>query len=155
MALRGPEAAHNMRFVWQQTGSRFDIEMSGPLGIGKVRMVGRNGELESVSRGGDPVDHTEARAALLREVGWGMPLADLQYWLRGLTAPLPAPTKEQRQDNHLIAAKQDGWTLTWKDHQLRNIGNGTYVLPSTLELTRDNYRARLRILNWSSGDKSS
>lgn len=155
MALRGPDQGHNLSFTWIQKGADFTLDLSGPFGMGKLKIMGSKGVLHTMTRGDDIIDHTEARLLLLQETGWDMPLALLPHWFRGLPAPAYASTDERYASDKLQALGQNNWQIQWGDYRPRSLAFGAYLLPHSLTMTRDEYRARFKILQWRPPPASS
>ena len=58
-------------------------------------------------------EHVSARtpeALLQKEMGWSIPVRNMFYWMRGMSAPGP---KHERFDKygHLVALAQQGWGM--------------------------------------------
>lgn len=133
-------------FDWRQNKQDYTLHLFGPLGQGSTRLK-RKGEtvtLESAKTGRQTAQSAEH--LMLANLGWQVPVSNMQYWIRGLVAPSPPPTATQTNDSaHLAKLRQEGWQV---DYQRYETFNGWH-LPTKLIAERDDIRIRLIIKQWS------
>lgn len=108
VAVRKGDDAWNIHLDWQQRGDEYRIQLNGPFGAGKVRLIGNADGVELR----DSDNHTfyaDKPGLLLEErTGVSMPVEGLRYWILGLSTPQQkqAPTLDDQgrlaflEDNH-------------------------------------------------------
>src|SRR5512144_217817 len=74
-------------FTWEQAGPQTQLRLRGPLGAGGLDIATDGATLRVQDAAGHAVDGDAARAALERQLGVALPLAELRYWLLGVPAP--------------------------------------------------------------------
>jgi outer membrane lipoprotein LolB len=99
-------------------------------------------------------DQTQYRAARVealtrRALGWELPMARLQYWVRGVPAPaippeVPADIRERDTAGRIRQLAQDGWRISYEHYPpTQNEG-----LPRRLDLAGATQTMRLVIDTW-------
>jgi len=80
-----------------------------------------------------------------RALGWDLPLAQLQYWVRGETAPdVAADAVERDAQGRLIRLEQAGWSVRYAYAPATAQG----TLPRRLDLEQSGQRIRMIIDDW-------
>ncbi len=77
-----PESVQG-KFLWQQSATRTDIELSSPLGqtLARITLLPDSAILE---QSGQPTAEATDASALTKSVlGWPLPVEGLRYWLQG------------------------------------------------------------------------
>ena len=105
---------HAGRFVWRQTGDRYDILLWGPFGQGSTRLRGHSAHVEITGGGASPLSgHPDA--VMRQHLGWHLPLAMLPWWLTG--QPMPdggVADAETDSGGRLVAFRQFGWQVRYE-----------------------------------------
>lgn len=150
---------------WRQQAESFDIQGSGPLGIGGFKVQGTPQQITLTTAEGTLVSNNPA-ADMQRQLGWRLPLAAIPYWVKGL--PWPEPNSIQHTSGNgsyaapVVAASamqldtygrlqqltQANWTIQYLDYSHQaTLG---FDLPSMLLIEDPNqqYRIKLLIENW-------
>lgn len=95
-------------------------------------------------------DQTQYRGASVealtkRGLGWALPVARLQYWLRGEAAPdTPAEITARDSDGRARQLAQDGWRVSYEYYPAAENGG----LPRRMELAGEGQTLRLVIDTW-------
>lgn len=157
------------RFLWQQQGDAFDIELWGPLGQGRVRLTGRDGSMALVEGDGTVIDSGTPDAVMRRHLGFSLPMAVLPAWVRG--APAAGHRVSGRVvdgDGRLTAFRQLGWTVALERFGAVEGGDvpvsagagpaatpastptatPATLLPHRITASRGDYRVRLAVSDW-------
>ena len=130
---------------WQHGPGRDEIWLLTPIGQTLAHIVN---EPDGATLTG--ADQQQYRAisvdSLTRQaLGWELPLARLQYWVRGEIAPGSAPGAVERDANQrLIRLEQHGWRIVFANYPLEEHEG----LPRRLDLARDDHEIRLVIDAW-------
>lgn len=135
----------NAAFDWQQRHSNYVIHLYGPFGQGAtwLRRTSKGVTLENAEIG----MRRAANAEQLMEdtFGWQVPVSDLQYWIRGLTAPQPDPSAIETDEHGLISTlEQQGWQVNYDRYQEHD----GWILPAKLTATRDAITVTIVIKQW-------
>lgn len=116
LALRNADEGFQGSIQWVRERDRHRIDLTGPLGGGRVRLTqDRNGaELRDAN---DKIYRDSSVQQLLaRTTGWDVPLEGLNYWVLGLPAP-EAVTKNELDDwGRLKTLEQRGWEIRFLDY---------------------------------------
>lgn len=131
---------------WQQTGEEMVLNFHGPLGAGAFRVTGTPGALVLESGDGETYLFDDPEGALSAQLGWGVPLDALRFWIVGL----PHPGNEFRQlfgdDGRLVALEQLGWLVEYQRYQDAE----GWQMPRKMSLVKEpDLRVRLVISRWS------
>jgi outer membrane lipoprotein LolB len=135
----------NANLRWTQDGTRSQLSLEGPLGVGGAQVTASGEELSLVTARGEHVDNAEAHAALEARLGFDPPLAALRYWVLGVPDPAqPATEALDQTQQRLAGLTQQGWRVDYQSY----VAAGGEALPARLTLQRDNVRVRLLVDNW-------
>lgn len=134
---------------WTQDGDRFQATVSGPLGIGTVRLEGDGRRVELTDKDGNRTVLDDAERDLYRRYGWTIPVQSLRYWALGIPDPaLPAET-ELGGDGQLERMVQGGWRV-----DITRYGEGGgQPMPTRLKAASDQTSVKLAIHTWSFFDQ--
>ena len=151
IALQMDDEAWQLNIRWQRLPEQQQIDLSGPFGMGAVRMlIDTNGaQLRDASQIEYRADN--AQELLWQTTGWLLPLDNLSWWLRGL--PVPGKQQQMKLDGlgRLGSLTQDGWQITVLEYEEQQ----GMLLPHLIELHNVNgdthgksMRLRLVISQW-------
>ena len=87
MGIRSGDEAHGVVVEWIQSGSNYEIDLYGPLGVGSASIAGRPGWVTMQVSSNRMMVGRDPEALVEQEFGWKLPLSNLVYWVRGLPAP--------------------------------------------------------------------
>jgi outer membrane lipoprotein LolB len=131
-------------FQWTQSQKDYAIFLHGPFGQGGtwLRKDKQGVSLES-SKGKKRASTPEA--LMQKELGWQVPVSNMQFWMRGLAAKKPKPKHMLRDhNNNLSQLIQQGWQV---DYQNFASFNG-YWLPTKLTAKRGQITIKMVIKDW-------
>jgi outer membrane lipoprotein LolB len=134
---------------WVQAGDDFEATVSGPLGIGTVRLEGDGRSVQLTDKDGERIVLEDAERDLYLRYGWTIPVRSLRYWALGIPDPaLPAETL-LGDDGQLERLVQGGWQV-----EITRYGDGGgQRMPTRLRAASDQTRVKLSIHNWSFFDQ--
>jgi outer membrane lipoprotein LolB len=148
VGFRQGEAGGQAKFLWQQTGNDFSLQLMNPFGGEEAHLSFVQGQY-SLKLPKEPLQYSDSIESLFKEqLGWPAPIAHLSYWMRGI--PLPKmPYKISSDTEGARVLTQDHWTITYTAIEPLN----GLPLPKAMILERPSSSdgtARLRmILHWS------
>src|SRR5690606_34827462 len=98
-----------------------------------------------VQEGEEPL-HASTPEDLIREqLGYDLPVANLNYWIKGIPAPGIPAQPEFNANNQLSVLQQSGW-------QIEYLGYTQYAveaLPTTIRMQKPPLRLDFVRLNWT------
>ena len=146
IAVAAAQEGFSARLRWEQKGTRSQLALDGPLGVGGVRITADGSSLNVMNSRGQQLDSDAARDEMTAKLGFEPPISSLRYWVLGV--PDPAHPADEVLDNEqrLATLKQDGWQI---DYTAYSTVRGQW-LPSKLTLTREDVRVRLLVDGWGS-----
>lgn len=134
---------------WAQDGDNFEATVSGPLGIGTVRLEGDGHRVQLTDKDGNVTALDDAERDLYLRYGWTIPVRSLRYWALGIPDPeLPAET-ELGDDGQLEHLVQGGWRV-----DITRYGEGGgQAMPTRLKAASEQASVKLAIHKWSFFDQ--
>ena len=144
IGIRSEKESGSAVVFWLQRQDYFDIRLSGPLGQGSTRLIGRQGavSLEIANRG--TFQATSAEELMQQQLGWSLPVEHLLWWVRGLPAPY-SKSKLQLDSNSLLAKlEQDQWQVEYLSYRTEN----NLQLPERIKLSGAGLNITLVIKEW-------
>ena len=148
-------------FLWRQDGSRFTMDLWGPLGQGRLQLTGNGRRLELREGDGSLISRGPPDAVMYEHLGWSLPLSVLPQWVRGHPATnLPATFEVRDEAGRITAFQQLDWQVELDRYRRvagdtgamgadteTLAGSGLY-LPHRVTARRGEYRVRLAISEW-------
>lgn len=138
------EEGFNGNLRWWQRGDLFRASVSGPLGIGKVRMEGDGHTVTVTDDDGEVTELEDADADLRAMYGWTLPVASLRYWALGIPDPRSPAKTDFGEDGRLARLEQRDWTVRISDYS----EEGGQPMPRRMTAVNHDTKVRLVIDNW-------
>ena len=130
---------------WHQQGANnYKLRLFGPLGGGSV-VISKHGQVVTYQDGADKESSTNAAQLLQRKTGIKLPVNNLYFWVRGISAPGSVQAASYDEYNHLKTLKQAGYTINYVRY---TSVNGT-DLPSKISLQGHGVSIKLVIKSWT------
>ncbi len=153
LSLTVPSETNQASFALNVDQQDLALQLSGPFGIGAIRLEVMDGQGRLISaRHGDVAlrDTEEDLAALL---GYPVPLNAIRYWALGLPQPgYPASQSMTEDGRRLAALEQQGWRVEFKDYRsvlLReNDPESPIYLPRKVLLSGPDVRILMVFRDW-------
>lgn len=144
MAIKNSTEASSFNITWLQLNDVFDIELSGPLGQGRISIHGDQRSV-TLTQGSD-----QWSANSLEDLLWDLqqiqlPLDYLQYWVRA--RPKPTEPFSQQVDSETAQVSeltQAGWLVKYSSYH-----DDFPMMPKNLSFIRDDSSGKLVIREWS------
>ena len=144
---RGGQAA----LSWQRHHHRHSIRLNGPLGSGMVRVTQDEHGARLQDAEQRVFEAGDAEELLYAYTGWQLPIASLDWWVRGLPVPELDASRELDDAGRLRILRQQDWEVQYQEY-VRHAG---LDLPSRFTLRRaagegmPAMEARLVIDHWA------
>lgn len=144
IAIKAGDEGFNARFDWDQDGDAFESTVSGPLGIGTVRIEGDGRRVALTDKDGVTTALQDAEAELRWRYGWTIPVTSLRYWALGIPDPAYPAVTEVDTEGRLSRLEQGGWNVEIS----RYAEGGGQQMPRILTATNPDTRVRMVIDRW-------
>ena len=144
--VRYDNESHTPRIIWLQQNVDYNIRLWGTFNAGATEIVGRPGFV-TMDNDGQMLSANSPEELILEQLGYELPVSQLNYWIKGLPAPDSEAQLAFNELNQLTTIQQADWTINLSD--MRQYG--ALSLPRRVELTRPRNAIRLRFigLNWT------
>lgn len=146
VAVSTAEEGFNASLRWEQEGEGARLSLDGPFGAGGLEIEARAHSFTLRNSRGETLDGEAARSALERELGFGLPLGSLRYWVLGVPDPALPAEEVLNETQQLVRLVQDGWAIDFGRYE-RVAG---LWRPVRLTVRREAARVRLVIDRWAS-----
>ena len=132
------------RFKWTQNQNDYIVNISGPLNINSIRIVGNPNNVELWRTSKQCIKASTPEQLTLDQLGWQLPVSNIRYWILAL----PTPTSKIDsiyfdQYGHLTDLKQNGWQIKYSEFQVQAGKN--FDLPKIIELKNKEIVIKLKI----------
>lgn len=137
---------------WQHTGSSDEIYLFSPLGQIVAEIFRDQTGVRLITS--EPAIYQAQNVEYLTSqvLGWELPLAGMQFWVRGTHFPGTVAEKDLDKSKRTIAIRQDGWRIVYQNYYLAQ--GDAPILPRLLEFSRMDMKIKLIIDQWQ-GEKSA
>lgn len=143
--VRDTNDSHSSRIRWRQNNEAYRINLWGTFNVGATQIDGRPGEVMISQQGQDPVVTTSPEELLYQELGYELPVTELNYWIKGIPAPGPRSDMQFGDNNQLMQFFQAGWQIDYMAYT----NFGTETLPTRIRMQKTPLRLDLTRLNWN------
>jgi outer membrane lipoprotein LolB len=143
VAIKTAKGGQTASMVWQQSTDDYHIDLFGPLGAGRVTLIGDAKQVQLLMNGKQYQGKT-AEALMQQVLGWHLPVSNLYYWIRGLPATTIKQTISFDAYHHISELKQQNWTIDY----LRYTAVNGIDLPSKLTLQQKALKVTIIIGEW-------
>ncbi|AIT09721.1 membrane protein [Candidatus Francisella endociliophora] len=137
--------ADSANYIYSQNGNDFSIKLYGPLGIGSVEIYGDLNSVTLENSKGQKAQAKDAKALMLEQLGWYVPVEGLKYWIKAISVPSIEKSIQLNKNNLVDNLTQDGWNIKYKGYELVD---DKYPLPSKIRMSRDNLILKIVIKSW-------
>ena len=133
-------------FDWRQAGARFALELSGPFGLGAVRLEGDLATGEAALADGGGVRRGPLAELLRERVGFDLPVRALLHLARGVPLGEGAGAAEVLLDAEARAARirQRDWRVEYRDYSCCE----EPALPGRVRFAHPALRGALVVREW-------
>lgn len=145
IAVKAGDDGFNGKLRWYQDAADFRATVSGPLGIGTVRIEGDDRVVEVTDKDGVTSVLADVEAELYYRYGWTIPVESLRYWALGIPDPRVPADMTFGDAGELTELAQRGWTVSISRY--REAGGGQ-PMPRLLNASNSATNVRLIIDRW-------
>ena len=140
----------SVRFLWLQSPREdFSLEVWGPLGQGRVRLIGSAGELAIVDAQGTTLSRGAPEAVMQAHLGWVLPLFAFRHWVQGVPDPTRAARQEERDaQGRRVAFRQWGWQVRYPRYREVPDDGESRWLPALVTAEHADYEVRMALSRW-------
>lgn len=141
IGVRHAGKSDTVTMQWQQQEDRFDIYLSGPLGVGATRLRGTPERLDISNGHTDSTTLDDPAHRLEQQLGWELPLAKLPHWIVGAT---DNSTARYNSDHTLAGFSETDWQVEY----LRYESVDGWLLPVRVVLKHEDLQLTIVIKAW-------
>lgn len=144
MAVRSKSKAWTASVSWMQQGQNsYQIRLMGPIGSGTV-LIQKQGGVVRFQDGAKKASSANADQLLVQQTGVRLPVANLYYWVRGLTAPGGVQSEKRDAAGNLMLLQQAGYTIQFGGYTAVSKA----ALPTQIRLQGQGVAIKLVIKHW-------
>lgn len=148
--IRSNNQSDTININWLQETGNFDINLSGTLGLGAVRITGNAAGVLIEKAGEAPVTAPSLAAVGTDILGYAFPAGELLYWIRGLPAPgRPADVNYTAAGLVATISQPDAAGRRWELQYDRFEDSDGYILPGRIRLEQSPYRLTFLVSDWN------
>ncbi len=131
---------------WDQHRDGYQVRLIAPLGRGTYELAGDAERVALSVPDGRTFAAADAEALMQEHLGWSLPVAGAEYWMRGLIAPGPEPAYVRRDEaGQLTDLEQAGWRVSI----LKRSPSAGFNLPAKLFMHYGDMKVRIVVANWT------
>lgn len=139
----GPEGGSGS-FTWLQHDGTTELQLRGPLGAGSMRIVTDGQAVTVTDADGLSVDTEAARIQIRARLGTDLPLAEMRYWMLGLSAPGSVAQLRGSEMGPSRVIDQAGWTVTYDPFTTAD----GWSVPARLTVASGAARIKVAVDDW-------
>lgn len=144
IAVHTAQESGSATIDWSQQQQNFRISLMGPFGSHNATLSGQPGAVTLVTSDGKHIVAKSPEQLLAQQMGWQLPVSNMNYWIRGLPAP-GIPVSNQFDVYHrLTLLVQQGWNIQYLSYM--NV-NGI-ELPQKISISSATVNSKIIIYNW-------
>jgi outer membrane lipoprotein LolB len=134
----------NGKLRWTQDEDSFEATVSGPLGIGTVRIEGDDKVVRITDKDGETTVLRDVETELYYRYGWTIPIESLRYWVLGIPDPRISSDTKFDEFDRVIRLEQRGWTVDVGAYREA----GGQQMPKRLVAASSETTVRVVVDNW-------
>lgn len=144
IAVQTAQDSGSATIDWTQHAGQYSISLLGPLGSGGFKLSGNPREVTVITAEGKQFHAASPEQLLAQTWGFHLPVSYLNYWIRGLPAPVPIANTQYDAYGRLSELKQQGWSIRFQSYTHA----GNLDLPSRLAMTSPELNIKMVIYQW-------
>lgn len=144
IAVSAGDDGFNGKLRWTQEDEAFFATVSGPLGIGTVRIEGDGESVVLTDKDGVRTELDDVEIDLQYRYGWTIPVTSLRYWALGIPDPSVEASTEFNEAGQLAELTQRDWDVSISRYR----EGGGQLMPSRVTASNADTRVRIVIDRW-------
>jgi outer membrane lipoprotein LolB len=131
-------------FDWQKNHDVYTINIYGPMNLASAKIMGNANHVTLQKSSGEKTEASTAEELMQHQLGWALPVNNLNYWIRGLPTPGINARSVFDDYNHLSSIAQQEWQIIYVSYDsFANID-----LPTKIYLNSPQLHAKIVIKRW-------
>jgi len=135
----------NGKLRWNQVDNGFSATVSGPLGVGAIKINGDSRRVTVIDKDGQGIELTNPEEDLRSMYGWTIPVTSLRYWALGIPDPASPAVTKFGEDGQLVRLEQRNWRVSISQYRAA----GGQLMPRRITAVNGDAKVRLVIDHWS------
>lgn len=131
------------RFKWVQKQDSYAMNISGPLNIGSVKIIGDADHVELWRTNKKSIVADTPEQLTKEQLGWRLPISNIRYWILSLPVPTKINAMRFDQYGHLTDLEQNGWQIKYVEFQTNAQKN--IDLPKTILLNNKDVAIKIKV----------
>jgi outer membrane lipoprotein LolB len=125
----GESERQSGQFDWQQQGPNYQVRLFGPLGMGSIKIVGSEHEVE-IESGDQSYVSNDPDLLFYELTSMHIPIKELSRWMTGIVEDEPLNRE---------------WQIIYDDY----LSVGEHFLPTRIDIEKDLSSMRIAVSEWS------
>jgi len=135
----------NGKLRWHQNDDDYQASISGPLGVGAIKITGNGSRVSVTDRRGDVTVLENPEDDLRAMYGWTIPVTSLRYWALGVPDPTLEATTVFDDNGQLTRLEQGHWVVDIRQYR----EGGGQQMPRRITAVNGDAKVRLVIDRWT------
>lgn len=144
ISLDDGEDGGSGKIQWSVQGDKNSINFHGAMGRGAWHLESDSQGARLTLADGSEYVAADVDALVQQHVGWPVPVAALQWWVRGLAAPGTVDGPTLNDKGLPDSLQQDGWQIKFN----RYSNYSDVAMPVRLDARSGSYRIKLAVSHW-------
>ena len=140
IAVRHLQEGWQANLSWQQSATGYQIEITAPLGRGRLRLQGNGGLVTMQTPEGETLMADNPESLMQEYLGWFVPVSGMRHWVLGMPNSGQVDGRQLDGNGQLQQLQQDGWQISYQ----RYAEVAGLWLPE--KVTFENYQLRVRLI---------
>lgn len=160
VSVTGGKESFSSGIRWRHSEAGDEIILLSPLGqtLAQIQLGQDGAYLTTSEQQGYYAPDVESLTEQV--LGWHLPVAGLQYWVRGISSPVTPAEVDVDESGRIVAIRQDGWTIDYLGYFPPRVSSAVPLdmeellppptaQPRLLRLKRDALQIKLVIDAWN------
>lgn len=151
LAVSDGKDGGNGTLSWRQSAGENRLDFHGALGRGAWTIESGVAGARLQMADGRSYMHHSLKELVENHLGWHVPVDDLSWWVRGLSAPGGAEQQSLGEEGELTVLKQSGWDIEFTRYREQ----GGVLLPGKLVARKNGKSVKLAVRKWTLEPKTA
>ncbi|THB70022.1 MAG: outer membrane lipoprotein LolB [Gammaproteobacteria bacterium] len=142
----------SVSMLWKQKDAAYHISLIAPLGQGRLDLYGEDTNVVLKTSDGKTLYGESAQELIKRATGFTVPVANLEYWIKGLPGTSKVESLSYNNDGTIASMQQSGWDIKYLDYQTFDQISKQTMLPRKLQAINGNLKIKIVIKEWNTDE---